>query len=71
MPFASGACKCVGDTFAVTEATLALATVAKHWQLRHASDTRVRPAPKGLLTPGGLRMRACRRRARPLEVTGQ
>ncbi len=58
IPFAGGARKCIGDTFAVTEATLALATLAARWRLRLLPGRHVYPARAVLLHPHGLRMRA-------------
>ncbi|MEV7285572.1 cytochrome P450 [Streptomyces sp. NPDC093252] len=57
VPFALGARKCIGDTFATMEATLALATIASRWTLRPAPGMRLRTSPRGLvLRPDGLRM---------------
>jgi pentalenene oxygenase len=58
IPFAGGARKCIGDTFAITEATLAVATLAARWRLRLLSGRHVHPARAVLLHPRGLRMRA-------------
>lgn len=64
IPFATGARKCIGDTFAMTEATLALATIAARWRLEHPSGQReVRPALGATLRPRELRMRATARTA--------
>ncbi|MGW0998670.1 cytochrome P450 [Streptomyces sp. NPDC002520] len=57
VPFATGARKCIGDTFTTTEAVLALATIAARWNLRPSPGTKIRTAPGGLvLRPAGLRM---------------
>jgi pentalenene oxygenase len=61
IPFAAGARKCIGDTFARTEATLALATLASRWRLQLLPGQRVRPSRSVVLYPRGLRMRATRR----------
>ncbi|MEU1541230.1 cytochrome P450 [Actinacidiphila glaucinigra] len=58
IPFAAGARKCIGDTFATTEATLALATIAARWRLAHLPGHRTRPALAMTLRPRDLRMRA-------------
>ncbi|WP_172387761.1 cytochrome P450 [Streptomyces sp. MNP-20] len=59
IPFATGARKCIGDTFAMTEATLALATITARWRLKHQPGHRqVRPALGGALRPRELRMQA-------------
>ncbi|MDQ1043355.1 cytochrome P450 [Streptomyces sp. V4I2] len=46
LPFAAGSRKCLGDTFAVAEVTLALATITGRWRLRHGPGyaERLRPA---------------------------
>ncbi|MFJ7063152.1 cytochrome P450 [Streptomyces microflavus] len=52
LPFATGARKCIGDNFGFTEATLALATIARRWHLsepRGSSPTR--PVPGVTLGP--------------------
>ncbi|RKN52345.1 cytochrome P450, partial [Streptomyces klenkii] len=61
IPFGAGARKCVGDRFAVTEAVLALASIASRWRLSPLTD---RPPPHSLRhvpSPRGLRMRATAR----------
>jgi pentalenene oxygenase len=61
IPFGGGARKCVGDVFATTEATLALATLAARWHLQLLPGRHVHPARTVLLHPQGLRMRATAR----------
>jgi pentalenene oxygenase len=61
IPFGAGARKCIGDTFAAIEASLALATITAHWELTHIPGTRVRPAMSAVLQPQGLRMRVSAR----------
>jgi cytochrome P450 len=57
VPFAIGARKCIGDTFATTEATLALATITARWKPKPSPGMKVRSTPGGLvLRPDGLRM---------------
>ncbi|MFF7216523.1 cytochrome P450 [Streptomyces sp. NPDC008238] len=58
IPFATGARKCIGDTFATTEATLALATITARWRLEHLPGHTTRPALAMTLRPRDLRMRA-------------
>ncbi|MGW2228024.1 cytochrome P450 [Streptomyces formicae] len=59
VPFASGARKCIGDTFGMTEAVLTLATIAARWDLAHLpGDRRVRPALGLALRPRKLHLRA-------------
>jgi cytochrome P450 len=42
MPFGAGAHKCIGDALSITEASIAIATIASSWTLRHASPAPVR-----------------------------
>jgi cytochrome P450 len=58
VPFGTGARKCIADTFATTEATLALATIAACWSLKPSPGRPdVRSRPNGLvLRPDGLHM---------------
>ncbi|MGK5529747.1 cytochrome P450 [Streptomyces sp. URMC 129] len=58
IPFAAGARKCIGDTFAITEATLALATITARWCLEHQPGHQSRPTAGTVLRPRELRMRA-------------
>lgn len=58
IPFSAGARKCVGDTFATTEATLTLASVASRWALRPVPGCPVTAARSAALYPRNLRMRA-------------
>jgi cytochrome P450 len=60
--FGAGPRKCIGDVFGMTEATIALATIAARWRLEPLSDREVRPALGLAMVPKGLRMRL---RARP------
>jgi pentalenene oxygenase len=43
LPFGSGNRKCIGDTFALTELTVALATLAGRWRLRPVPGRPLRP----------------------------
>jgi cytochrome P450 len=61
IPFGGGARKCIGESFALTEATLALASVTARWRLQAAPGSVVRPAISSLLSPRGLLMTAWRR----------
>jgi cytochrome P450 len=61
IPFSSGPRICIGNSFALMEATLALATLARRVRLRLSGPL---PAPEPLLTlrpKGGLHMRVERR----------
>jgi cytochrome P450 len=68
LPFGVGPRMCVGATFAVQEATLALAMLMRHYELALAPGETVRPAQKNFtLRPrDGLHMVATRRR--PLQT---
>jgi cytochrome P450 len=57
VPFGSGPHKCIGDAFALTEATLALASITARWRLRPAGTAAIRPSPRSVLTPRRLPMR--------------
>lgn len=58
IPFAAGNRKCLGDTFAMTEATLAIATLAGRWRLRPRTDEPHHPVPHTILGTGPLLMTA-------------
>ena len=45
MPFSSGPRMCLGSNFALTEATLILATVAQHYRLKLQSGQKIEPDP--------------------------
>jgi cytochrome P450 len=54
--FGAGPRKCIGDTLAMTEATVILAAVAARYRLRPAGRRAVRAAPRAVLVPASLRM---------------
>ncbi|UXY27096.1 cytochrome P450 [Streptomyces sp. HUAS TT20] len=56
LPFGGGSRKCIGDVFGMTEATLALATIASRWRLRPVPGTTVSPHAGMSLTTGPLPM---------------
>ncbi|TMC47415.1 MAG: cytochrome P450, partial [Chloroflexi bacterium] len=57
VPFGAGPRMCIGNLFALTEATLVLATVAQRYRLRLAPDYKVEPLPIFTLrVRGGLPM---------------
>ncbi|WP_280464788.1 cytochrome P450 [Nocardia brasiliensis] len=70
LPFATGARKCIGDQFALTEATLALATIAARWRLRTLPGTDTRPTLAVVPQPRQLRMHATARIPRPAQSEG-
>ncbi|MFE5494770.1 cytochrome P450 [Streptomyces virginiae] len=58
IPFAAGVHKCIGDTFALNEATIVLATIAARWRLRPRTDRPIRPRGYAILSTGPLTMTA-------------
>jgi cytochrome P450 len=57
-PFGGGSHVCIGQPFAMMEATLVLATIAQRYQLQLAPDQRVEIQPLVTLRPKyGMRMR--------------
>nr|WP_275312027.1 cytochrome P450 [Streptomyces yunnanensis] len=59
IPFATGARKCIGDTFATAEAVLSLATITARWILKHLpGHHQTRPILGASFGPGELRMQA-------------
>lgn len=67
LPFAAGNRKCIGDTFAMAEATVALATIAGRWRLRPLSRHIGPPRPAVTLGPRSLVMICA---SRQTHVTG-
>ncbi|MFE3989286.1 cytochrome P450 [Nocardia tengchongensis] len=57
LAFAGGARKCIGENFAMTEMTLALATITARWRLHTLPGSDTRPARSATLQPRRLRMR--------------
>jgi cytochrome P450 len=57
IPFGAGTRKCIGESFAMAQAVLALATIAARWSLQPASAKEVRPTRAASLGPRNLRMR--------------
>jgi cytochrome P450 len=61
-PFGGGPRRCLGESFAMTEGVLLLATLARHWRLRPSPGHRVKVVPEHLLrSKGGMPMRLERR----------
>lgn len=55
-PFGGGGRQCIGESFALMEATLALATIAQRWRLALVPGQIIQPQPKITLRPkGGIR----------------
>lgn len=65
LPFAAGARKCIGDSFSMAEAVLALATIAARWRLEHVPGHGGRLAAAVTLELRDLRMRVRPRTAVP------
>jgi cytochrome P450 len=61
VPFGAGARGCAGEHFARTEAVLALATIARRWQLHPVANQPVRPALGAGLRPRQFRLRVTTR----------
>ncbi|MER7049856.1 pentalenene oxygenase [Streptomyces jumonjinensis] len=62
MPFGTGARKCIGDLYARTEATLALATILSRWRVTCEPDADIRPVPLATVYhPRRLRLRLAAR----------
>lgn len=68
IPFAAGARNCIGDTFAMAEATVAVAFIARHWRLRRLPGHVERLRPSASLGPRGLVMVCEPRSPRPADT---
>lgn len=64
-PFSMGPRRCIGDTYGLTEAALALASITARWHLAPAPDSDVRADVKALVMPADLRIRLTQR---PIDV---
>jgi pentalenene oxygenase len=62
IPFGTGARKCIGDQYAMTEATLILSTIASRWRLAAVPGNRIRPNLLSMsVGPDRLRLRVAAR----------
>jgi cytochrome P450 len=69
VPFGAGARQCIGESFALMEGVLLLATVAQRWKLKLAPGHRVEPEPLITLRPKyGMKMNVERRAPSPAGV---
>ncbi|MFI9724057.1 cytochrome P450 [Streptomyces sp. NPDC052396] len=57
LPFGAGPTRCIGESFALTETTVALTAIAAHWRLLPLPGRPVRPAARSVLAPRTLPMR--------------
>ncbi|MDK9499598.1 cytochrome P450 [Streptomyces katrae] len=67
IPFGSGVHKCIGDSLALMEITIALATVCRHWHLTPLPGRPVREVARADVHPDHLPMTATPRRPRRKE----
>jgi pentalenene oxygenase len=63
LAFGGGRRRCLGEFFGMTEAAIALATIATHWDLRPTRRRPIRPVPRLLLVPQPRRLQIRRRYA--------
>lgn len=57
LPFGAGANKCIGESFALAESVLALATITARWRPRPVPGVRIRPEARSVLAPRSLPVR--------------
>ncbi|MCM6778444.1 cytochrome P450 [Nocardia sp. CDC159] len=65
IPFGAGGRKCIGDSLAMTDAVLTLATITARWRLTQSPHHRVRPKLGTFTLPQGLHMRLIDRSSDP------
>jgi cytochrome P450 len=71
MPFGAGPRMCIGEPFALTEAVLVLATIARIWRLPVAAGAAVEPQAVLTLRPrNGITMVPARRRSAISDPSG-
>ncbi|WP_159046433.1 cytochrome P450 [Streptomyces sp. MMG1121] len=62
LPFGAGPHRCIGDHFALTQATLTVASIAAHWTLTPVTDQVPRPTAGLVPRPHPARLRVTARR---------
>jgi len=70
LPFAEGPRKCIGASFAMQEAVLVLATIARRFHLKPPAAQEIRPRPAVTLRPAEPIRLVVQARATPSEVEG-
>jgi cytochrome P450 len=70
IPFGAGTRKCIGEGWAWTEMTIALATLLSRWRFRPAPGPRPREVAAAVPHPDRLRMTVNRREPRPADDDG-
>ncbi|MET9762786.1 cytochrome P450 [Streptomyces sp. NPDC006372] len=68
IPFGAGRRKCIGETLALAEATVAVAFIARHWRLHHLPGYEEQLRPAASLGPRGLVMSCEPRTRRPVDT---
>jgi pentalenene oxygenase len=68
LPFAFGARRCIGDSFALAESALALAAIAARWQVESVGGREPRPTRSPTIGPRGVRLRIAARTSSPLRL---
>ncbi|MBM7775003.1 pentalenene oxygenase [Actinokineospora baliensis] len=63
LPFSAGPRKCVGNQYALTEISIALATIVSQWRLDPLPGSEIRVTPAATLRPRGLKLRITSRSA--------
>lgn len=56
IPLGIGRRKCIGDVFGMTQASIALTTIAARWTLHPSGAKAVKPSLRMVLHPAGLRL---------------
>ncbi len=63
LPFGAGTRQCIGEVYGRTAIPLVVATLLRHWRIRHATAREVTPLVKGTMRPSPLSMTVTRRTA--------